>query len=56
MDDVAECVRAAVFESVHAGKTYELSGPGKIKDFVLILCRVRFRERCTERPLAVALG
>jgi NADH dehydrogenase (ubiquinone) 1 alpha subcomplex subunit 9 len=27
VDDVAECVRAAVFESVHEGKTYELSGP-----------------------------
>jgi len=28
--DVAECVRAAVFEGVHAGKTYELNGPEKI--------------------------
>ena len=28
VDDVAECVRAAVFDSTHAGKTYELSGPG----------------------------
>lgn len=27
VDDVAECVRASVFEGVHAGKTYELHGP-----------------------------
>ncbi len=30
VDDVAECVRAAVFENVHAGKTYELNGPDKM--------------------------
>lgn len=30
VDDVAECVRAAVFDSSHAGKTYELSGPEQI--------------------------
>lgn len=30
VDDVAECVRAAVFETVHAGKTYELNGPEQI--------------------------
>ena len=38
VDDVAECVRAAVFENVHAGKTYELNGPDKISLYKTAQC------------------
>lgn len=37
VDDVAECVRAAVFENAHVGKTYELSGPG-MTSFLISKC------------------
>jgi hypothetical protein len=35
VDDVAEAVRAAVFDDVHDGKTYELVGPTKLTVYEL---------------------
>jgi hypothetical protein len=36
--DVAECVRTAVFEGAHAGKTYELNGPEQLTTYEISRC------------------
>ncbi len=39
VDDVAGCVRTAVFEDVHAGKTYELNGPEQLTTYQTAISR-----------------